>query len=158
MHKSDVGVGKGLDLRKGAGFACCVFFEIRVGVLLVVERGDLERAPIPVFHFGAESRNDPAAAAAADGAKAAFDQVVFLVLHDAAVVHVAVDGDNAITFGKQFDDTVSSRFDPAGIVGRDAVKVRPVVVIVLHDATKILHDAVAVRHDAVRYDAALGNT
>ena len=87
----------------------------------MVETMDVERAPVEVFHAGTKAGNDRASAAATDGAKGAFDEVVVFVFDDAAVVDVAVDGDDAIAFGEEFDEAVGSGFDPTGVVGGDAV-------------------------------------
>ena len=42
---------------------------------------------------------------------------MLLVLHDAAVVNIAINRDDTVALGEQFEDSICSGFDPAGVVG-----------------------------------------
>ena len=90
-------------------------------MLLVVEGGHLQRAPVEILHHRTETGNDATTTASANRTKAALDDVVFLVFHDAAVVNIAVDGHDTIPLSEKFDDPVRSGFDPAGVVRCDTI-------------------------------------
>ena len=95
--------------------------EFRRCVALVIEGMHVEFTAIEVFHAGAEAWDDGTSAAATNGAEAAFDQAVLFVLDDAAIVDIAIDGDDAIALGEEPDDTIRARLDPAGVVRCDSV-------------------------------------
>ena len=87
----------------------------------MIEAMDVERASVEVLHAGTKAGDDGASAAATDGAEGTFDEIVVGILDDAAVVNIAVDGDDAVALGEEFDEPVGSGLDPTGVVGGDAV-------------------------------------